>query len=310
MKQARPSFKPYSTTDFLPVRDFLVESFSRFRGPANWLIDRWNFVSTVGRTFNGLSAGDWALGIGLWVDAEGGIQAMVNEEEGKGDVFLQFASPFVADPGLVNDMLDFAERTCVRGLHDGDRGFNLRVPKEIISIASIIEARGYAPHGPSEPLSERSLAVAPEIPALPGGYTYADANSVTPAMRADAHRRAFGYSVTDVPENVGIPAMAAARKAPDWRPDLDISILGPGGEEVSFACVWLDARNALAVLEPVGTDAAHRRKGLAEAAIALGLSRAHASGARRAFVGSDLPFYRALGFEAQWGWEVFKYRVG
>jgi len=119
-------FRNYNRKDFRRVRDFLVDSFPRFARPRNWLIDRWNFVSEVGRIMNRLSESQWADGIGLWEDS-GRIAAIANEEEGKGDVFLQFASPGVMTEPLVREMLSFADSHCIRP-RKGDPGYMLRVP--------------------------------------------------------------------------------------------------------------------------------------------------------------------------------------
>jgi hypothetical protein len=84
---------------------------------------------------------------------------------------------------------------------------------------------------------------------------------------------------------------------PDWRPELDIGVIGPKGDLVSFACIWLDAENELCVLEPVGTVPEHRRRGLAHASICLGLFCTKEAGAGVSWVGSDQDFYKAIGYE-------------
>jgi len=300
-------FKPYAAADWRTVLDFLVDSFARTGRPFDWLVDRWCFVSVIGHRFHDCPLEAWEGRIGLWSDASGRIVAMANEEEGKGDVFLQFLEPSIATPALVVEMLEFAERACVRP-RDGGRGFALRVPESLPWVGALALERGYMRADWTEPMGRRALEAAPAIPSLPEGLRLADGRETSGATRADAHRRAFGY---DDPGYVarGPAAFSAVRESPLWRAELDAAVLDLGGREVSFACGWYDERNRLVVLEPVGTDPAFRRKGLAEAAIALVLSRAFALGARSAWVGSDQAFYRAIGFEVAHRYAVYEYRA-
>ncbi|MBN1243475.1 MAG: GNAT family N-acetyltransferase [Spirochaetales bacterium] len=299
-------FKPYTSADWRLVLDFLVDSFARTGRPFNWFVDRWCFTTALGPAFHGHSRAGQEARIGLWTDDSGRLMAMADEEEGKGDVFLQFLEPSVATPELVAEMLDFAERACVRP-RDGAPGFALRIPESLPWVAALALERGYARAEWTEPMSRRPLEAAPAIPSLPEGLRLADGRETTGTTRADAHRRAFGY---DDPGYVarGPAAFAAVRESPLWRAELDAAVLDPDGREVSFACGWYDGRNRLVVLEPVGTDPAFRRKGLADAAIALVLSRAFALGARSAWVGSDQAFYRAIGFEVAHRYAVYEYR--
>jgi predicted N-acetyltransferase YhbS len=68
------------------------------------------------------------------------------------------------------------------------------------------------------------------------------------------------------------------------------------GDFVAYGGLWYDALNRLAYVEPVATDPDFRRLGLGRAAVLEGIRRCGAMGATVAYVGSDLDFYRALGF--------------
>jgi predicted N-acetyltransferase YhbS len=58
---------------------------------------------------------------------------------------------------------------------------------------------------------------------------------------------------------------------------------------------WVPAHH-YAYVEPVATDPNYRRLGLGRAAVLEGVRRCGALGAALAYVGSDQPFYQALGF--------------
>jgi hypothetical protein len=285
----KTAFRSYTPEDFFSVRDFLVSSVKNYEIPPNWFLDRWNFVSEAGRIMNCMTRAEWASHIGLWIDESGEILAMANEEEGKGDVFFQFAHPRLAQRGLLEEMFAFAEeRLAFKGSY--------RLRASLPLVAEMAEKKGYARTEWSEPWSRKPLARL-ERGGLPENCRFALPGEMTPSAKALAHSRAFGYAGKEGKDGKSIEAFANLPGLPDWRPELDIGVLGPEGDIVAFAGVWLDIANKLCVLEPVGTVPEHRRKGLAHAAITLGLFRAREAGAINAWVGSDQAFYKAIGFE-------------
>ena len=86
------------------------------------------------------------------------------------------------------------------------------------------------------------------------------------------------------------------QKAPDYRKDLDLYIVGPDGEYVSFCIAWYDGHNRIGILEPAGTHPDFRRRGLGREVVMEGIRRAAALGAKKIWVGSGQRFYEAIGF--------------
>ncbi len=90
-----------------------------------------------------------------------------------------------------------------------------------------------------------------------------------------------------------------------YRPELDLVAEAPDGSFAAFCTAWLDDENRVGELEPVGTDPAHGRRGLARAACLAALHALRAQGAERAIVyarGDDAypaprALYGSLGFE-------------
>lgn len=78
--------------------------------------------------------------------------------------------------------------------------------------------------------------------------------------------------------------------------ELNAVVVAPGGAYAAYCGVWHDPRTSYAMVEPVCADPDHRRRGCASAAVRAALARCAARGATHAYVGSDLPFYTALGF--------------
>ncbi len=91
-------------------------------------------------------------------------------------------------------------------------------------------------------------------------------------------------------------APAVAQHAPNFRKDHTIVAVDPAGEYVSYAGIWYVPENRMAYVEPVATDPIFRRKGLGRACVLETLRRVRAEGAETAWVGSDQPFYSAIGF--------------
>jgi predicted N-acetyltransferase YhbS len=87
------------------------------------------------------------------------------------------------------------------------------------------------------------------------------------------------------------------RRAPDYRPDLDLAVLNGKGEVAAFATFWYDAVNRIGILEPLGTVPDHSRLGLASALLSEGINRLIDLGARRLYGGAGQEFYRKFGFE-------------
>jgi ribosomal protein S18 acetylase RimI-like enzyme len=90
------------------------------------------------------------------------------------------------------------------------------------------------------------------------------------------------------------------RKAPLYRPELDLVAVTSSGEHAAFCTLWCDEKTHSAAFEPVGTHPEHQRRGLAKALMAEGLRRVHELGATLVTVGSYSnaagALYASMGF--------------
>ncbi len=100
----------------------------------------------------------------------------------------------------------------------------------------------------------------------------------------------------DIPEE-DLNGPAVAQHAPNFRKDHTIVAVAPDGGYVSYAGIWHVPENKIAYVEPVATDPVYRRRGLARACGMESLRRVRDEGATAAWVGSEQPFYMAIGFE-------------
>ncbi len=308
-------FTPYrhGVEAFAEVERFLGGSYGAFETPRNWFIDRWNFTFTVGRVMHRASVAEWESGIGLWRDESGRIAAMAHEEEQHGDVFFEFDRPERIGEPLLDEMFDFAERACVKTRWANETGFALRVPQNDRLTSAMAERRGYRKGDWDEPLSSRPLPFALGGGAardpLPKGLALIEGHSVEPAKKALAHALAFGYA--DRPESIpdSVSAFEALLGAHAYRPDLDLAYRDENGDIACFAGFWFDPIAGVGILEPLGTVPAWRKKGLAERLVDEGSRRLAALGAKTLFVGSDQPFYLAVGFETVARQDLWEYRA-
>jgi predicted N-acetyltransferase YhbS len=276
----------------------------------NWRLERWNYARyfiTPLLVTDGVGEPDmetYAAAIrlferstGVWENEVGDVAGVVNVEHadrshsGWGEAFFQHHPDYGA---LLPDMLDFAEAH----LRDRERN-RLFIPiyDHDHALQAVVRARGYR-RNDEYTLWDSVFTIKGGLPsyALPEGYriqSMADDNDF------ERRRKAFGlgFNHLDPRDWPSLLSVQELQRAPDYRPELDLYVVAPDGEFVSFCIAWWDEYNRIASIEPVGTVARHRRRGLARAVVLEAIRRVAALGAERVFVGSDQTFYLSIGFE-------------
>lgn len=105
-----------------------------------------------------------------------------------------------------------------------------------------------------------------------------------------------GFDHPGEPPADGPEGRKKMQSGPHFRQDLAIVVRAPNGDFVAFAGLWFEPVNRFGYVEPVATDLDYRRRGLGTAAVLEGIRRCGALGASVAYVGTDKPFYLAMGF--------------
>jgi ribosomal protein S18 acetylase RimI-like enzyme len=195
---------------------------------------------------------------------------------------------------VLDEVLEWAEAS-----RTGDEMATSARPANNAAIATL-ECRGYVPDDDAawSLLNARSLGNIEE-PAVPDGFglkTMADVRDVT--KRVAGHRAAWDGSRMTVERYQGV------MHTPPYVPELDCVLEGPDGRLVASAIAWFDPDLALGELEPVGTHAGYRRRGLGRAVNLFALQRLRDAGATRAIVAcrgdDDYPIpkrlYESVGF--------------
>jgi len=308
MKTKLGKYRPEQ--DFLRIRDFLVDTYRMFEKPINWRIERWNyaryFVAPMLANYEQEvpSPEDclkairfWEDTIGVWENEAGEIVGVVNIEHpdtthpGWGEAFFQRHPSY---DFLLDEMLDYAEAN----LRNKEKNV-LFVPIYDYdeSFQSLAQKRGYQKNT-EHPGYDSVFIIQGNLPEpnLPEGYAL---QSMADENNLELRRKAFGmgFNHPDPKEWPSLLSYQELQKAPDYRKDLDLYVVAPDGEFAAFCIVWYDERNRMGIFEPVGTQPAYRRRGLARAAVVEGIRRVAALGAEKVLVGSGQEFYTAIGFE-------------
>jgi predicted N-acetyltransferase YhbS len=230
--------------------------------------------------------------IGIWEDG-GQIVAVVHYESAPGEAFFQIHPEYT---GLKAEMLDYAEQR-LYGMSEAGR----RIVRAFINdfdpqFQTLVQSRGYRrTEDHDRPLSRLILPDPfPEI-ALPDGFRLSSLEEDNDLHKVDRVLwRGFNHEGEPPPES--IEDRKKVQSAPGYRKDLNIVVEAPDGPFVSYCGTWYKPTNRYAYVEPVATDPDYRRRGLGRAAVLEGIRRCGALGATVAYVGSDLAFYRAIGF--------------
>lgn len=289
--------------DFLKVRDMLVHTFRQYEKPINWTFERWNYARYFGAPFLGAYGAteninaksiqaikDWENVIGVWEDETAKIVAVVCPDEHVPWHRAYGLAYFNRRPDhdyLLDSMFDFAEN------HYQNKGeVRVFITDYDEPLKEHAKQRGYTPGEKSWGYwMEYKLDNLPE-PDLPDGFriqSMADENILE--KRTKVFGLSFGHK--DPKEWPSVFSYQELQKAPDYRKDLDIYVVAPSGEYVACCIVWIDRYNKIARLEPVGSLVL----GMGREVVMEGLRRAFALGTHKAFIESNLRFYRAIGFK-------------
>lgn len=275
------------SADFLAISDFLFGLYQPDNADGNWFQPMWEYAYTH-PAFDDASAGR----IGIWEDA-GAIVAVALYELRLGEAFFQVAPGYHT---LKPAILRYAEEHLAGIPEPGQPSLRVYVNDTDAPLRREVEARGYVRDpGMDRPMAQ--LVIPDPFPPilLPEGFrltSLADDNDLVKVDRVLWR----GFDHPGEPPADGPQDRRRMQSGPHFRTDLTIVVEAPGGAFAAFSGLWLDQVNRLAYVEPVATDPDFRRMGLGRAAVLEGVRRCAALGATVAYVGSDQPFYRSMGF--------------
>lgn len=154
-------------------------------------------------------------------------------------------------------------------------------------MRALLHEAGFEPSKKADTSTWMDAADVPVPLPLPDGFRLADRTS------ADDQYHLVARNGPDVEERL--------RQTSMYDPELDLAIWGPNGDVVGYGLFWFDPVTLVGLVEPMRTEDAYQRRGLARALLVAGLHRLAWRGARRLKVShkTDVAgaLYRAVGFE-------------
>jgi len=287
--------RKYNVNDYDRGFSFFRELYRESYNVPHWLPIRWEYaeylVSPLMKDRG--SPIDWKETIYLWETDTGEIVAILCSENPDENIFIHTKPEYRY---LEEEMVDVAEKRIISG--------TLNKSKALIWCQSgdsyresMLQKRGYQKQRVVEYLNWRDLSIPlPEV-KMPDGFTLHNMVSEEGLnLQHKITRMAGAFDskpyLIDIYRNM--------QRGPSYRKEFDLYTTDRHGNVTSFCIIWYDEELNICDFEPVGTDAAHRRKGLGKATLNAGLRTLKQAGVSRAYVGSAgdyrMSFYNASGF--------------
>ncbi len=274
--------------DYEAVSRFLISLYEPGNRDGNWFQPMWEYVYTH-PLFDEASAGL----IGIWEDG-GRIVAIATYEMKLGEAFFNAHRGYAH---LRPEMLAYAEEHFAANGEDGRPRLRAYVNEFDAAFEQAVVARGYVRDSDHDRPMSQFVIHSPFRPiAVAEGFrlqSLADDNDLCKVSRV-LYR---GFNHPGEPPEDRIEGRRRMQSGPNYRKDLTIVAVAPGGDFASFAGLWYDPVNRFGYVEPVATDPDYRRRGLGRACVLEGIRRCGELGATVAYVGTDKPFYLSFGFK-------------
>jgi GNAT superfamily N-acetyltransferase len=282
--------------DWRALRDLLVRIRARTGRWRCWTPDRIDgyLHGRMHAEATGVERG-WEERIRLWHAPSGELVAALHPE-GTDEAWLE------VDPRwhrLVPEMQDLAEASHL-ARHGSDRPMPPLQAYATVDDAdrqALFASRGYLDRGPMEVIHGRSLDVAGPDRPVPLGYRIRRIDLLDPSDRAhliQVTRLAFPHAVSYDERDIDLEARMLTEHE-------YVVAVADDGTFASWCGVWANPEIGAGQFEPVGTHPDHRRRGLASAVMARGITWMRRRGLREAFVGTGVRnasnyLYASLGF--------------
>lgn len=283
-----------SLEEFIRIGDFLIETYRPWQTP-NWLQARWEYMH-FHPNLDLRHLGQ----VGIWED-DGAVVGVVHYEDQLGDAYFQVHPDY---GHLKAEMLDYAEAQLAVE-RAGERYLRLVINEFDAELIRLASERGYRCRQDRPQLvSLLRVDGLVNVPSLPAGFrlvSLAEENDLTKLNRC--LWRGFNHPGEPGGDLSGRRLM---QSTPNFDHSLNVAVVSPRGEYVSYSGIWYDQRNQVAYVEPVATDPDYRRMGLGRAAVLECVRRTAERGANIVQVGSGQAFYQAIGFRPAWAtyfWE-------
>ncbi|MGX8698972.1 MAG: GNAT family N-acetyltransferase, partial [bacterium] len=278
-----PTLRPYREADYEALCTFLIELNRAEKTHIHWNWARLEWMMEHPE-FDRRSRS----AIGLWW-AEGRIVGAAIYDMYFGEAFCGALEDF---SWLYPALLRYAFQT----LRDSS-GLGIAICDGCKQETEAALAAGFAPVEQRETVLKMDLNFLPSL-LLPEGFTLAELDPTEEPVEFQwllwqgfDHGSDYAQFEREV--------QTAPPLRPHFNRHLSLTALGADGARVAYCCLWFHPETDYAYVEPVCTIPAFRGKGIGAALLTEALARAKNLGAREAYVISDLPFYKKLGFSEE-----------
>lgn len=244
---------------FADMRRLIIESYTVFRWPRNWLICRledWKFGGNSIHLKE--NPGFFRENARLWYDESGGLAGIAVSEYGKNSIYTQVNPEY---PEIEKEMIPWIIDVWTKNkpqlemyVYDSD---NER--KNLLSgfgFEELKDAGWMREYDLRNPLDHVPLSPGFTIQRLSENRNY---QSLLDAVNA-AFDRSFKLPMEWLKSKI--------LKAPSMSEEWQLSAVTTDGEHASFCFAWIDRKNKIAEIEPIGTRPEYQKRGLAKAMVA------------------------------------------
>ncbi|MGN0478938.1 MAG: GNAT family N-acetyltransferase [Hominenteromicrobium sp.] len=277
------TFQNFHVSDYEKVRDFLVELSGEDRTHINWNWARWEWMF-FHPEFDRASMEK----IGLWFSGEDLVGAAIYDHY-FGEAFFAAKKGFEE---LEKDILDYM----VENFSD-ENGLGIAVNDRDTRTMALMTSYGFLANEQTENILELSLNEFDFGSSPSGDITI---GNIDPEKDLYKHHellwKGFDHEGDAPLDEDTLSRQKVMLSAPHLNARLHAVAQNERSEYVSYCGLWYDPSTDYAYVEPVCTIPEYRGKGLAKCVLTEALKRAYDLGAEKAYVISDMEFYKRLGF--------------
>lgn len=289
-------FRNFDNSYYDKVCDFLIELSKYDRKHINWNWARWEWMF-----FHPEFSRDLMDKIGLWFCDEE-LVGMATYDHSLGEAF------FVTKPEseeLEKDMLEYSIAT-----FSDENGLGIAVNDADISTLNLLRNCGFLKNEQTENVLELTLKNISFDLITPKGITLKNLD-----IKKDLYKhhnvlwRGFDHEGQLPVDEATMNRQKIMLSASNLNQFLHIAAENKDGEYVAYCGLWYNQKTDYAYVEPVCTIPEYRHKDIGKAVVIEALKNCYFLGAKKAYVISDNPFYKKLGFHQHSHYTFYWYNI-
>ncbi|MFC1712135.1 GNAT family N-acetyltransferase [Candidatus Poribacteria bacterium] len=261
----------HSDAEFEEMWELLVESYAITGKPHNWFFSRlenWRYASPEKPPTHFMNE------VHLWRNEASELVGFCISEHSENSTHLQIHPDYRF---VEADMLSWIERCWAKDKERIETYAGLYDPER----QELLAQQGYEDIGDNGYVREYDLSKTYPVVALPQGFRIeAMSENCNYSSRIAVESKTFDSAF------INQEWFDGKSSAPSYSSDLDFSVVSPEGEHLAFCLAWIDHKNQIAEIDPVGTHPDYQRRRFAKAVVSECFRRLRARGVRYAYIGS------------------------